>query len=88
MCTRDQKWRSRRRTINERRMRHATREGNKPSFWTYISESERLPRLSEAGGRRDYYTTRHTQRRMWSDREKRNYKYREDMRKALEKCKD
>eukprot|EP00965_Chrysotila_dentata_P023785 787866-Pleurochrysis_carterae.AAC.1 len=24
---------------NERRMRHATRAGNKPSFWTYLKES-------------------------------------------------
>eukprot|EP00965_Chrysotila_dentata_P205785 6183165-Pleurochrysis_carterae.AAC.1 len=24
---------------NERRMRHATREGNKPSFWTYLKEN-------------------------------------------------
>eukprot|EP00965_Chrysotila_dentata_P217284 6189899-Pleurochrysis_carterae.AAC.1 len=35
---------------SERRVRHATSAGNKPSFWTYLYEGERLQRLPEARG--------------------------------------
>eukprot|EP00965_Chrysotila_dentata_P260101 6213783-Pleurochrysis_carterae.AAC.4 len=42
---------------NERRIRHATREENKPFFiWTYLYEGEQMSMLSETGGGRDYKT--------------------------------
>eukprot|EP00965_Chrysotila_dentata_P159394 5265603-Pleurochrysis_carterae.AAC.1 len=65
-------------------MRHATREGNKPSFWTYLKvngcrgcqkqeEEETIHHVISGGGE---VTGR-----------KESSRYREEVRGALEKCK-
>eukprot|EP00965_Chrysotila_dentata_P011565 378490-Pleurochrysis_carterae.AAC.1 len=69
---------------NARRMRHATREGNKPSFWTYLhvngcrgcqkqEEDETIHHVISGGCE--------------GIRKKENNRYREELRVVLQKCK-
>eukprot|EP00965_Chrysotila_dentata_P089884 2966922-Pleurochrysis_carterae.AAC.1 len=70
---------------NARRMRHATREGNKPSFWTYLKvngcrvcqkqEEEEIIHHVIISGRCE------------GIEKKENNRYREEMRGVLQKCK-
>eukprot|EP00965_Chrysotila_dentata_P207828 6184349-Pleurochrysis_carterae.AAC.1 len=67
----------------ERRMRHATREGNKPSFWTYLKVNGcRGCRRQE-----EEETIHHVlSRGCVGIRRSENNKYKADMRRALGKC--
>eukprot|EP00965_Chrysotila_dentata_P070691 2337350-Pleurochrysis_carterae.AAC.1 len=68
---------------NERRMRHATWAGSKPSFWTYLKENG----CSRCQKQEEEETTQHVLRgRCKAIGKNKNSKHREQMRRILEKC--
>eukprot|EP00965_Chrysotila_dentata_P093505 3089145-Pleurochrysis_carterae.AAC.1 len=70
-------------SANERRMRHATRAGNKPSFWTYLKESG-------CRGCQKAEVEETIQHVLGGECEaigkNKNNKYREEIRRILDKC--
>eukprot|EP00965_Chrysotila_dentata_P141193 4667029-Pleurochrysis_carterae.AAC.1 len=69
---------------NGRRMRHPTREGNRPSFWTYLKESG--CRGCQKQGKEE--TIHHVlSGRCEALGKQTNGSYRTEMRRVLEKCK-
>eukprot|EP00965_Chrysotila_dentata_P033225 1106413-Pleurochrysis_carterae.AAC.3 len=69
---------------NGRRMRHATREGNKPSFWTHLKENGCRGCQKQGGEETIHHVLSGACEALGT---KMNSIYKEEMRRGLEKCK-